>query len=287
MLSKTKLDRQKVILLLAVWTAFGVFFGTQNYIRDAYFGKPASLPGYIISWILCGYSWGILTLPVLRFAGRFSLKSLKWPRCLVVHIPASAFFALLQLGIYLVIASLLFRRGDRSPWEFYKSLLVNEFQSSVLVYFAILSAATLHERFFRTGILTNSSGHANGTRVQSLAKPSVSDSNGAIRRIPIKENGKIVLVDAADINWIESYGNYVFIHTRERRFIYRETVAAMEKKLDGDQFLRIRRSTIVKIDQIKELHPTANGEFEIVLHDGKTLAATRRYRKNLERVLKS
>lgn len=280
MLSKTKLDRQKLLLLLAVWTAFGVFFGTQNYIRDLYFGKPAFLPGYIISWILCGYSWGILTLPVLWFAGRFSLKTLKWTRFLLVHIPASAFFALVQLGIYLVIASLLFSHGDRSPWEFYKSLFVNEFQSSVLVYFAILSAATVHERFFKTDAPANLPEHNNGASVSS-------DSNGAVRRIPIKENGRIVLVDAADISWIESYGNYVFIHTCERRFIYRETVAAMEKKLDADQFVRIRRSTIVKIDQIKELHPTSNGEFEIVLLDGKSLAATRRYRKNLERVLKS
>ena len=64
------------LLVLAVWTAFGLFFGTQNYVRDIYAGNKASLPGYLVGWLLCGYSWGILTWPVLRFLRRFSLSAL-------------------------------------------------------------------------------------------------------------------------------------------------------------------------------------------------------------------
>lgn len=287
MLSRTKFDRQKLILLIVAWTTFGVFFGTQNYVRDAYFGKAASLPGYILSWILCGYSWGILTFPVLRFARVFSLQRLKWPRFLLVHVPASAVFSLSQLGIYLLIASVLFSRPDRSPWEFYKSLLASELQSSVLVYFAILSVVIMYDRFFKTGTPERLQDRNNAALAQSPTPATSSESNGSLRRIPVKENGKIVLVDTNDINWIESYGNYVFLHTAERRFIYRETMAGMEEKLDAGVFIRIRRSTMVKIDRIKELHPAARGEFEIVLLDGKMLVATRRYRKNLERLLKS
>ena len=58
-------------LVLLVWTAFGVFFGTQSYLRDAYSGKTPSLPGYIVSWTICGYTWGLLTYPVLAFVRRF------------------------------------------------------------------------------------------------------------------------------------------------------------------------------------------------------------------------
>jgi hypothetical protein len=236
---------------------------------------------------LCGYSWAILTFPVLRFARLFSLQRFKWPRFLLVHIPASAVFSLSQLGIYLLIASVLFSRPNRSPWDFYKSLLASELQSSVLVYFAILSVVSLYDRFFKTSIPERSQDRNKDALVQSPDTATSSESNGSLRRIPVKENGKIVLVDTGDINWIESYGNYVFLHTAERRFIYRETMAAMEEKLDADEFIRIRRSTVVRIDRIKELHPAARGEFEIVLLDGKTLFATRRYRKNLERLLKS
>jgi hypothetical protein len=42
------------ILLISAWTIFGIFFGTQNYVRDIYAGKGAALSGYLISWLLCG-----------------------------------------------------------------------------------------------------------------------------------------------------------------------------------------------------------------------------------------
>src|SRR5215831_14520671 len=95
-----KFERGKfkyLLILVGVWTAFGLFFGTQNYIRDTYAGRSASLPGYIIGWIFCGYSWGFLTAPVLLFIRRYSLTRLGWARFLAVHLPAAVFFSLVQL----------------------------------------------------------------------------------------------------------------------------------------------------------------------------------------------
>src|ERR1700742_4033687 len=113
MLPEIKIDRQRLVLLVVVWTAFGVFFGTQGYIREIYFGRNASLTGYIIGWIFCGYSWAILTLPILLFARRFSLERLGWLRFFLAHIPTAIGFSLVQLGIYLSIAGILFGRADR------------------------------------------------------------------------------------------------------------------------------------------------------------------------------
>ena len=148
MFETLKIDRRKMLLLAAVWTGFGLFFGTQNYVRDVYFGRHASLPGYIIGWIFCGYSWAVLTFPVLWFARKFSLKTLGWMRFLLVHVPAAFAFSLVQLGIYLMIASLVEPARDHSILEFYEFLLANELQSSVLVYFAIVSVITVYDRFF-------------------------------------------------------------------------------------------------------------------------------------------
>ena len=287
MLSEIKIDRQRVILLVAVWTAFGLFFGTQGYIRDIYFGRSASLAGYIIGWIFCGYSWAILTLPVLLFARRFSPERLGWTRFFGVHIAAAVLFSLIQLGIYLVIAGILFGRSDRSLWEFYKFLLANELQSSLLVYLAIVSVITVYDRFLRK-VQTAEQPVVRADMI-SQGSPEIASNgtNGFLRRISVKESGKIVLIDVDQINRIESYGNYLFLHTPQRKFIYRETMAAIEKKLDPARFVRIRRSAIVRIDQIRELYPTDNSEFEILLVDGSVLTSTRRYRKNLEPVLKS
>ncbi len=266
------------LLLVGVWTAFGLFFGTQNYVRDIYVGNKASLPGYLIGWLLCGYSWGILTVPVIKFARRFPLAGLGWSRFFLIHLPAAAAFASVQLGLYTLIATflaLISGAETKSFLEFYERLFVKEFQSSFLVYLAIVSAVTAYDRIFakedepvRQDVLPIVNGNGNG--------------NGHLKRIPVKQNGRIVLVDTGDISWVESYGNYVFLHTSGRRHIHRETMAAMEEKLDSEQFVRIRRSAIVRADLIEELHPVQTGVFEIVLKDGTNLVSTRRYRKNLE-----
>src|SRR5215467_6197469 len=130
----------RVALVLGVWTVFGLFFGTQEYVRDIYFGKTPSYAGYLIGWIICGYSWAILTVPVLWFARRFAWSRLKYVWFFPVHILAGAGFALIQLGLYVAIASIPFNRGWRNVGELYKYLLANEFQSSFLVYFTIIAA---------------------------------------------------------------------------------------------------------------------------------------------------
>jgi two-component system LytT family response regulator len=95
-----------------------------------------------------------------------------------------------------------------------------------------------------------------------------------------------VLLDVKDIDWIASEGNYVKLHTTNKTSLLRETMKAMEQKLDPSSFLRVRRSAIVRIERIQELHPLFNGEFEIVLKDGTKITSSRRYRKNLESLLR-
>jgi two-component system LytT family response regulator len=60
----------------------------------------------------------------------------------------------------------------------------------------------------------------------------------------------------------------------------------LENKLNPSEFLRLRRSTIVRIAEIKALHPLFNGEFEVVLKDGTKLASSRRYREKLNSLLR-
>jgi DNA-binding LytR/AlgR family response regulator len=264
-----------------VWTAFGLFFGTQDYIRDVYFGNKASLPGYLVSWLLCGYSWGILTVPILRFLRRFPLPALGWSRFLLIHLPSAAVFASVQLALYTLIASAISALSgpeSRPLTEFYSRLFVREFRTSFLVYLAVILAVTTVKRIVTPDPVEKHidvpvNGNGNG--------------KGYAKRISVKDNGRIVLVDVLEIDRIESYGNYLFLHTANKRHIVRETMSAMEQKLDPEQFVRIRRSAIVRIDRIEELRPYQNGEYHVVLQGGVRLSSTRRYRKNMESVIRS
>jgi len=113
------------------------------------------------------------------------------------------------------------------------------------------------------------------------------ESEKYLERIAIKENGRVTFLNIDEILWISSEGNYVGLHTKGETHLLRETMDAIERKLDSRKFLRLRRSTIVRIEQIKELYPLFNGEFEVVLKNGTRLASSRRYRKNLDALLKT
>jgi two-component system LytT family response regulator len=108
-----------------------------------------------------------------------------------------------------------------------------------------------------------------------------------IERFVIKKAGRIFFVDANELEWVSSEGNYVELHSKGKSHLLRETMDHLEDKLDPREFIRIRRSTIVRTSVIKELQPLFNGEFALILKDGTQLQSSRRYRKNLDALLKA
>ena len=105
-------------------------------------------------------------------------------------------------------------------------------------------------------------------------------------RLVIKEQGRISFLSTDEIDWLCARGNYVELHAGRETHLLRETVEGMELKLNHRKFVRLRRSTIVRTEQIKELHPLFNGEYAVILKDGTRLQSSRRYRKNLDALLK-
>ncbi len=107
-----------------------------------------------------------------------------------------------------------------------------------------------------------------------------------LQRFVLKKDGRIVFLDANEIEWVSSEGNYVQLHSRGKTHLLRETMDRLECKLNPREFIRIRRSTIVRTDVIKELQALFNGEYGVVLKDGTQLQSSRRYRKNFDALLK-
>lgn len=106
-----------------------------------------------------------------------------------------------------------------------------------------------------------------------------------LTRIAVRDGERVVFVKTEQIEYAESAGNYVVLHAGKENHVVRETLTALEEKLDPKQFVRISRSTLVKVDQIKELQPLFKGEHAVVLHNGKQLTMTRGVRE-LQELLK-
>ena len=107
-----------------------------------------------------------------------------------------------------------------------------------------------------------------------------------LNRLTIKSDDKVVVIKTADIDSIESAGNYVAVNVGKESHILRESLSALEKQLDPEKFLRVSRSAIVNLDRVKELQPMFKGEHIIVLQNGKTLPMTRGLLREVEQALK-
>jgi len=118
--------------------------------------------------------------------------------------------------------------------------------------------------------------------LQVAASPSMAT---AMDRLPIKANGRIIILRLSEIDWIEADGDYVSIHARGKSWLMRETIAAVELRLALSGFVRIHRSTLVNAEQVKELRPRDKGEYTVVLNDGTELKLTRNYRASVERLI--
>lgn len=106
-------------------------------------------------------------------------------------------------------------------------------------------------------------------------------------RILVKSSGEIFFLKAEENDWIEAEGDYMKFHVAGRGHLMRETMARLEARLDGRQFIRIHRSTIVNIDRVKKLSPSFAGEYAVVLTDGTKLRLSRGYHERVAAVVKA
>lgn len=104
------------------------------------------------------------------------------------------------------------------------------------------------------------------------------------KRLAIKGDGRVILVDVDEVDRLEAAGNYVEVHSGARHHLVRETMASLEARLDPARFVRVSRSSSVNADRVRELQPMFNGDFVVVLRDGTKVAGSRRYRAAFDKL---
>jgi two-component system, LytTR family, response regulator len=107
-----------------------------------------------------------------------------------------------------------------------------------------------------------------------------------LRRVVVRSGNKLLILRAEDIDWIEAASNYAQLHVGDKVYTLRETMAGLEARLDPEQFIRVHRSMIVRIDRIRELEPLFQGDYLIVLRDGTRLTSSRTYRDRIREFLR-
>lgn len=105
----------------------------------------------------------------------------------------------------------------------------------------------------------------------------------ALQRLLVTANGRAAFLSVDRIDRIEAERNYIVLVSGADRFRLRATISTIADRLDPAQFLRINRSTLVRLDAVKTMLEWSHGDYRIVMHDGAELIWSRRYRAAAER----
>lgn len=117
------------------------------------------------------------------------------------------------------------------------------------------------------------------------SEASGSSPDSEYRRVTLSSSASVavrtetgaLLLDAGEIDWIEAEDDHTGIHARGRRYLVRESLSALESRLDPGRFVRVHRSAIVRLDQVREWKRVGSErEAVVVLRDGTELAVSRR-----------
>ena len=111
--------------------------------------------------------------------------------------------------------------------------------------------------------------------------------NPYVSRFPVRLGSRIQIVRVDEIEWIAAAGDYAELHGGGRSHLIRETMNALEEKLNPAQFFRIHRSRIVRAKCIRELRAIDNREYLVTLSDGSEHRSSRTYADHLDNWLSS
>ncbi|HKC25385.1 MAG TPA: histidine kinase [Thermoanaerobaculia bacterium] len=130
---------RKIVLILAAWTAAGLFFGSQLYsLWPVAAGRTISWGRALAVNVPFYYLWALLTPLLIRLARRFPLARGRWGASLAVHVPLSLVVTALQLlaaNALLFPADFLPGRGSATAMtDFFRM----NYHANVLTYWVVV-----------------------------------------------------------------------------------------------------------------------------------------------------
>lgn len=119
---------------------------------------------------------------------------------------------------------------------------------------------------------------------------SVSESptaSAADRFVVRDADERLSLLEIEQIEWFESAGNYVRVHSRGQSYIMRTTMDRVARRLASrPRFIRVRRSAIVNVRAVASLERYGKSSFVVHLRSGANVISSRFYQPAIRRLLR-
>lgn len=107
--------------------------------------------------------------------------------------------------------------------------------------------------------------------LENAKADSVSTPEEKLTRISIKKKQEIHLIPVQQIYYIEANGDYVLIHTADKKYLKDRTMKYWETHLPENSFVRIHRSYIINTEHIAKIELYEKEIYKVQLKNGNSL----------------
>jgi hypothetical protein len=235
---------------------------------------------------------------------QFPLVHGGWLRSLPAHLIATLPFSLAHVAGMTVLRELVYRgmgaHYDFGPWwpnwvyEYRKDFTTYWLLLVALVAFRLYGLWVDSREFSATAQQQEPAAGSAAAGGPAVSEPAAGDDaakestaeDSPLERLVVRKLNREYIIAVGAVDRIEADGNYVNVYAQGTMYPRRESLAALEKKLDGRRFVRVHRGHLVNVDRIREIQPWDHGDYRIVLQDGTCVNLSRRYRDRLQRLLR-
>ena len=210
---------------------------------------------------------GLLLIPlVLEVESRVPITLETWRRAVPVHLLATVPYCLLHVSGMVGLRKLAYAAAG-CTYEFgnVPLELLYEWRKDALTYFTVLFIVNAY-RIYRE-------------RAEGEANYVEADEPDPVAEAPhfrVTYNRRDFNLPSSAVEWIESAGNYVVLHSGARTYLMRETMKNLEVRLADTSFVRVHRSKIVNLDHVVD-HRASGGRSQLELDTGEVVDISRSY----------
>jgi two-component system LytT family response regulator len=110
-------------------------------------------------------------------------------------------------------------------------------------------------------------------------------ASSPLNRVVVRKGNAISLIPVDQLRYVEAQDDYVMIYHSTGKALKQQTMKFYEDNLPGKDFVRIHRSFIVRVSEIKRIEPYGKDNHVAILHSGDKLPVSRAGYKHLKEEL--
>lgn len=111
------------------------------------------------------------------------------------------------------------------------------------------------------------------------------EDRGPLSRVLVRENLKVHVIPTDKLDYVEAVGDYVSLVSGQHKYRKQQTLKELEELLDPDDFVRVHRSYLLRVDRIDRLELYAKDSRIAILRNGTRLPVSRAGYRRLKDLL--